>query len=128
MNNEEKILTILETLTSDMTIMKSDMADMKADMANMKSDMVNMKSDMADMQSDMADVKTRLTKIELTQENNIIPHIQLLSEGQVTIQNQIKNLSVIDSLKDDVSTLKSAVRYLSEKVEKLEQTKLEQAI
>ena len=80
-----------------------------------------MKADMANVQSDVAELKTRVTKIEVTQENVILPRLQVLMEGHDTLHDQIRRLSVIDRLQDDVTTLKSAVRYLSEKVEKLEQ-------
>lgn len=68
----------------------------------------------------LEDLTKRVTKIEINQENVVLPQMQLLSEGQTTIQGQIRKLSIIDSMQDDISTLKSAVRYLSEKVQKLE--------
>jgi ubiquinone biosynthesis protein UbiJ len=68
----------------------------------------------------LEDLSKRVTKIEINQENTVLPQMQLLSEGQTTIQGQIRKLSIIDSMQDDISTLKSAVRYLSEKVQKLE--------
>lgn len=64
-------------------------------------------------------IEDRTARTELLIENTIIPDIKLLFEGQVTIQNQIKRISVIDRLEDDVSTLKSAVRFLSGEVEAL---------
>ena len=101
MNNEDKILEILQKLSDNVDRLNIDMTDMK---------------------TDMADMKTRVTKIEVTQENIILPQLQLLAEGQATIQNQIRSLSVIDRLQDDVITLKAAIRYLSEKVDQLEHT------
>lgn len=62
----------------------------------------------------------RLIRVEVTQENMVLPNLQLLAEGHSTIQEQIRNLSVIDRLQDDVSTLKSAVRFLTQKIEQLE--------
>ncbi len=106
MNNEQKILDIL--------------AQMQGDMARMQGDIAHMKGDMAQMQGDLQALNDRTSRLEINQENVIIPRIQLLAEGQVTIQNQIKRISVIDSMQDDISTLKTAVRFLSEKVQQLE--------
>lgn len=75
---------------------------------------------LTDLRSDMSEMRTTLTKVAVTQENIVLPRLQLLAEGHDTIQEQIKRLSVIDSLQDDVATLKSAVRFLSQKVEQLE--------
>ena len=107
MNNEERILDLLGNLTAQVGTLTADMAVMKSDMTVMK--------------SDIAELKTRATKIEVTQENVILPRLQVLMEGHDTLHDQIRRLSVVDRLQDDVTTLKTAVRYLSEKVEKLEQ-------
>lgn len=98
MTNEEKILQILEQLTVEMSGMKSEMTGMK---------------------SDLAEMKTTLTRVAVTQENVVLPKLQILAEGHVTLQEQIKRLSVIDSMQDDISTLKTAVRYLSQELEKM---------
>lgn len=92
MNNEEKILAILS----------------------------QMQTDFSQMRADIEELKERTTRIEITQENVVLPRIQLLAEGHTIIQEQIKRLSVIDSMQDDIATLKTAVRFLSQKVEQLE--------
>ena len=113
MNNEEKILEMLNGLTSDMADMKSDIADMKTEIADIK-------TDMADMKEDISELKTRVTKVEITQENMVLPKLELLAEGQTELKNQIRRMSVIDAMQDDIATLKTAVRFLSEKVAALD--------
>lgn len=112
MTNEEKILQMLEHLTVEMSGMKSEMTGMKSDIAEVKSDMAEMKERQSRME-------TTLTRVAVTQENVVLPKLQLLAEGHVTLQEQIKRLSVIDSMQDDISTLKTAVRYLSQELEKM---------
>ena len=99
MNNEEKILEILFQI-------QKDQSDMRADITAMK--------------SEMAEMNQQLRKVEVTQETAVVSSLKLLAEGHITIQNQIKSLSVIDSMRDDIATLKNAVRFLSDKVEKME--------
>ena len=99
MNNEEKILEILFQI-------QKDQSDMRADITAMK--------------SEMADMNQRLRKVEVTQETTVVSSLQLLVEGKIPTQNQIKGLSVIDSMQDDIAVLKNAVRFLSDKVEKME--------
>ena len=43
MNNEDKILSMLEVLTTDMAELKTDMAKVKADVAELKTDMEEVK-------------------------------------------------------------------------------------
>lgn len=111
MNNEEKILEILSQIQKDQSAMKDDISGLKTDVSEMK--------------SDMSEVKQRVRSIEVAQETTVATRLQLLAEGQTTIQDQIRSLSVIDRLQDDVSTLKNAVRYLSERIEHMEQAALE---
>ncbi len=98
MTNEEKILQAIVQLNSDMAEIKSDMAEMKERQSRMEA---------------------TLARVAVTQENVVLPKLQLLAEGHVTLQEQIKRLSVIDSMQDDISTLKTAVRYLSQELEKM---------
>lgn len=98
MNNEEKIIQMIADLSTQFSGMKTEMSS------------INTRLDK---------IEERTTRTEILIENTIIPQIQLLAEGQVTIQNQIKRISVIDRLEDDISTLKLAVKFLSQEVENL---------
>ena len=106
MNNEEKILAILSKMQTDFSQMQTDFSQMQTDFSQMR--------------ADIEELKERTSRIEITQENVVLPRIQLLAEGHTIIQEQIKRLSVIDSMQDDIATLKTAVRFLSQKVEQLE--------
>ena len=123
MNNDERILALLGNLSTQVGTLTTRMDKMSTQVDTLTTRMDKMSADMADVKSDVAELKTRVTKIEVTQENVILPRLQTLAEGQEALHEQIRRLSVIDRLQDDVITLKSAVRYLSEKVEKLEQEK-----
>lgn len=102
MNNEEKIIQMIADLST-----KIDNNEAKTTQA------------ITELKTEISDIKERTTRTEILIENTIIPQIQLLAEGQVTIQNQIKRISVIDRLEDDISTLKLAVKFLSQEVENL---------
>ncbi len=106
MNNEEKILQMLTQMQEDITALKQGQAELQ--------------QGQAELQQGQASIEKRVTKIQLTQENTIIPAIQILKEGQLTIQNQIKKLSVIDAMQDDIATLKSAVKFLSQELDKIQ--------
>ena len=60
MNNEEKILEMLENLTT------------KAD---------QIQTDQTEMKADISDLRQTVTRIAITQENVVLPNLQLLAEG-----------------------------------------------
>ena len=57
MNNEEKILKILEQMQADISGTKSDIADMKGDISGTKSDIASMKGDIADLRQTVAKIE-----------------------------------------------------------------------
>ncbi|MDD6045005.1 MAG: hypothetical protein PUC76_05075 [Clostridia bacterium] len=88
MTNEEKILEILGTMQADINGMKADMNGMKADINGMKADMNGMKGDMNGMKADMNGMKTDMNgmkadilKLQMQNENVIIPQLKALAEG-----------------------------------------------
>jgi len=53
-------------------------------------------------------------------ESEISPKLQLLAEGQDAILEKVAPASKIETLEADIVVLKEAVKYLSEKIQKLE--------
>ena len=72
MNNEEKILGMLETLTTDMAGMKTDMAGMKTDMAGMKTEMAEVKERLSKVESAIEETKKDVRK--LVQSVTVLEH------------------------------------------------------
>lgn len=114
MNNEEKILEILAQ-------MQQDISGLKAGQAKLEAGQATLEAGQAAMRADIAEVKTRVLKLETAQENVVLPKLQLLAEGQATIQRQIQNLSVVDRMQQDIDTLKAAVSYLSNELRALKE-------
>ena len=75
----------------------------------LKTDMQEVKSDLQNVKSDLQEVKERVTRIELTQENVILPRIQLLAEGHNGIVDRLERL---DELPDQVEDIQSTVSVL----------------
>ena len=105
MNNEDKILKMLEQVIDEQKAMRNELSGIQ--------------SEQKAMRTEMSDMRTELTRVAMTQENVVLPRLDLLAEGHVTISEQIKSLSVIDELKNDVSVLKLAVRTLTDELAQL---------
>jgi uncharacterized protein (DUF3084 family) len=104
-NNEDKILKMLEQVIDEQKAMRTELSGIQ--------------SEQKAMRTEMSDMRTELTRVAMTQENVVLPRLDLLAEGHVTISEQIKSLSVIDELKNDVSVLKLAVRTLTDELAQL---------
>lgn len=89
-----------------------------------KEDLSGLKQDMAEVKQELAEVKHRVTKIELKQENEICPNIQLLVEGHESLATQLNELEpmkkTLADVKSDTETLKAVVTQHSQSIHKLE--------
>ncbi|BAK99172.1 hypothetical protein OBV_19740 [Oscillibacter valericigenes Sjm18-20] len=98
MNNEEKILEILGYIQSDVSGLKTDVADLK---------------------SDVADLRDRVVKIEVTQENIVLPQLQALAEGQANLLATLAPKNRVEALEDEMAFMKSVIKALSQEVAEL---------
>lgn len=128
MNNEEKILELMQQISKSQNDIMSKFYMMELFQTSTNKTLENLNMQQNDMKESLAELNTRtrniedrVTKVEVVQENKVTPQLGLLFEGQKTIQDQIARLSVVDALQADVSTLKSAVKYLSSELEKIKQ-------
>lgn len=99
MNNEEKILEILENLTTKVDQIQTDQAEMKAD---------------------ISDLRQTVTRVAVTQENVVLPKLQLLAEGHETLLNTLARKDRVEALEDDVALLKTVIKAMSKRIEDLE--------
>ena len=65
MNNEEKILSMLEALTNDVSGLKADMAELKEDVAELKEDMTVVKG-AVEYIVDWADAVGKMVQVPFT--------------------------------------------------------------
>ena len=116
-------------LKPDMMKSMSDMVqnELKPDLMKSMSDMVQneLKPDLMLSMSEMMDnklkpINDRLKKIELTQENDILPRLQNIEACYTsTFKRYQTGVEKIDALQDDVDILKKVVAGHSEKLQRL---------
>lgn len=79
-------------------------------------------SDMLDkkLESNLKPIENRLTRIELTLENNILPRLQTIESCYTDTYNRYKNYAdKMDAAFADIELLKKVVAEHSEKLQKL---------
>ncbi len=156
MNNEEKILSLLTQvvtdvsglksdfaeLKSDVAVLKSDVAELKSDVAVLKSDVAELKSDVAVLKSDVAELKVTqelhtmqiaelravqkehsewIRKYGITLEQKIIPRLDTLYEGYLSIRETMATKEDIAQIWDELSTQRASIKLLGARMTKVEQ-------
>ena len=92
MNNEEKIIGMLEQVMQEVGGLKQEVGGLKQEVGGLKQD---------------------LSGVKLHIENVTDKNIRILAEQHDDIIKRIERLSVIDSMQMDIDTLKAAVSYLT---------------
>lgn len=116
MSDSEK----LDLILSDMQSMKNEIHDMKDDMQGMKDEIHDMKDDMQGMKNDMQEVKQKVSKIDLTLENEIRVNIQRVAEGHLDLSRNLHEAmrpsNEVEMLAIKVRMLETDVKELKEKI------------
>lgn len=99
MNNEEKILEMLEKLTEE----------------------VGRHSELLAKQGELLEeLDDRSLRSAVMLENEVLPKLQLLYEGHVHLQETLAPKERVEVLEDEVITLKSAVKMMAKRLDVLE--------
>jgi len=108
MQNEEKILGLLEQLVEDVSGLKQESAETKKELAALKEQMGRMDE--------------RLRR-ELTQENMVLPQLRLLAEGNDTLLARSAPVERVEAVETDVDMLKTVVRLHSQDISALKKAR-----
>ena len=105
MNNEEKILAMLATLTEDVSGIKEKLEEV--DQRSMHT------------QSMLEEVDQRSMRTQVLLETDVSDKLQLLYEGHQTLLDTLAPKDRVEKLEEDAALLKSTLRLLSQDVANL---------
>ncbi len=78
------------------------------------------RNDMQSIKQDIQEIKSRVKKIEITQENEILPRLNTIESCSTSTYDRYKNqVETYESMKQDISIIKKVVAEHSEKLQKL---------
>ena len=130
MTDQEILLAManmLEPIKNDMKEVKADiqtlqggMKEVKEDIQILQGDVEEVKEDIQTLQNGMQEMQDRIVRIELRQENEIIPRLQNIEYCYTSTYDRYK-ISVEDheTMKQDISILKNVVAEHSERLQKI---------
>ena len=104
MNNEEKILEMLNQLQQGQVAMQGDIQGLKQGQEQTNARLDAMQGDITGIKGDVANLKDRVLSIELTQENIIVPKIKAVAEGHGAIMHKLDALDKIEKEQDNHDT------------------------
>ena len=109
MTNEEKILEALVKMQTQMDGMQTRMDGMQTRMDSMQ----------AKMDARFEKLEANLSAVRILVDVDIEKKLNLLSEGHQTLLETLAPKNRVEQLEEEVSTLKTVVRILAEKVDTL---------
>lgn len=72
------------------------------------------------IRNDLQDIKSRVKKIEITQENEILPRLQNIESCYTSTYDRYKdNVEDYETMKQDIAILKKVVTEHSDKLQKI---------
>ena len=123
MNNEEKILSMLEKMDARFTQIDARFNQMDARLSKLEQGQTKMQEDISALKTSQGAMQETLTRVAITQENVVLPRIQLLAEGHTTIMDRMPSKSRIEALEEDVATLKSILQIHTADIAELKAAK-----
>lgn len=107
------------SLKGDVSTLKGDVTSLKGDVSTLKDDVTSLKSDVSILKDDVAALEIQAIKIEVTQENLVLPQLETLSEGHKVLLDTLCSKSRVDALDDDLSFMKTVIKSLSQEIDSL---------
>jgi len=105
MNNEEKIISMLEKMNDKIE--------------NIDSRLANVETKVGSLETDMQTVKREVVKTNMTIENKVNKNIQILVEGHQGLVDKLWRLpEQVDDIQESVSILKFVQKEMAKKVNK----------
>jgi len=127
MNNEEKILAMLEALTVKVDGIDSRLAKVEDIQAAQGEQLTALADRVENMDERLTAVADRLTivdeqlgRVAVTQEEDILPYIKLLDEGHQEIMHKLANKGRVEVLEKDVRLLKNTAKNHAQRLSELE--------
>lgn len=123
MNNEEKILAMLESLTSDMAEVKAVQARQGEQINRIDGRLDTMDGRLDAMDKHLKEVDERSLRNGVLLENDVATKVQAVLDGHDALARQMDTLATkkqVDELADDVGIIKSVVTQHSADIRELQ--------
>lgn len=80
MNNEEKILSILTVMQSDISGLKSDVSALKSDVSALKSDVSDLNTRVGNLENGQIRIENKIDKFSVIENDDVVALVKITSE------------------------------------------------
>ena len=120
MNNEEKILQMLTKLVDTVNQQGETLARHEEMLVKQGETLDKHGGQLAEMKEDICELRETAVRVAITQENIVLPRLDTLADGHKHLLKTLASDSRVEALEEDVSTLKSAFKMMSNRLAALE--------
>ncbi len=120
MNNEEKILQMLTKLVDAVNQQGETLARHEELLVKQGETLDKHGGQLAEMKEDICELRETAVRVAITQENIVLPRLDTLADGHKHLLKTLASDSRVEALEEDVSTLKSAFKLMSNRLAALE--------
>ncbi len=121
MTDNEVLLSLsrmIEPIRNKISEICDDITKMRGDITEMRGDITEMRGDITEMKSDIADIKTRLKKVEVVQENVILPRLETIEACYTSTYDRYRRgADDFEMMKQDMEVVKKVVAEHSVKLQ-----------
>lgn len=108
---KEEVTSVKEDLTAvkeEVTSVKEEVTAVKEEVTSVREDLTSVKEEVTSIKKDVRELKDSVTKLEITQENEILPRLKEIESCYLdTYKRYQEGNDDIESLKVDVTTIKN---------------------
>ena len=116
MNNEEKILVLLERMDQRLGTLEDGQAELKTDVAGLKAGISALEADVSVLKEDVSGLKTDVSGLKVRLDVDITRQPKLLEEGHTTLPDTLSPRDRVEALEDEVTFLKSVVKSMAQRL------------
>ena len=117
-NKISEICDDITKIRGDITEIRGDITEMRGDITEIRGDITEIRGDITEMKSDIADIKTRLKKVEVVQENVILPRLETIEACYTSTYDRYRRgADDFEMMKQDMEVVKKVVAEHSVKLQ-----------
>lgn len=115
MNNEEKILTLLSQMQSDLSDVKTtqsehgeQLTELSDRLGSVETTLAEHSEQLAAHSEQLAELRDRQLRMEMNLEHTVIPRLDILCEGQQLLQDTLARKDSVEDIRDALTEWETA--------------------
>ncbi len=108
MNNEEKILTLLTQMQSDLSDVKTTQSEHGEQLTELSDRLGSVETTLSEHGEQLTELSDRQLRMEMNLEHTVIPRLDILREGQQLLQDTLARKDSVEDIRDALTEWETA--------------------